>query len=109
MNLFEVILREYIGEKEWSHNLLVRARTLKSAEKKAHKYACKFWSSWEDNEPVKKNEDGQYEFNGGEIVVSGYSLDGYDKEKNIVFEYDEPKHNILSIKKSLYQNMLTQY
>jgi hypothetical protein len=69
MNLFEIILREYIGEKEWTHNLLVRARTLKSAEKKAHKYARKFWSSSEDNQPVKKNVDGQYEFNGGEIVV----------------------------------------
>jgi hypothetical protein len=30
--------------------------------------------------------------NGGEYIVIGYSLDGYDKERNIVFEYDEPKH-----------------
>lgn len=40
----------------------------------------------------------QHALNGGEVVVYGYSLDGYDKEKNIVFEYDEPKHNILSVK-----------
>jgi len=40
----------------------------------------------------------RHALNGGEIKVSGYSLDGYDKEKNIVFEYDEPKHEIKSIK-----------
>ena len=41
----------------------------------------------------------RHALNGGEKVVSGYSLDGYDEEKNVVFEYDEPKHNILSINK----------
>ena len=81
MNLFEIILREYIGEKEWSHNLLVRARTLKSAEKKAHKYARKFWSSSEEDEPVKKNKDGQYEFNGGEIVVEVLDVKETTKEQ----------------------------
>jgi hypothetical protein len=35
----------------------------------------------------------QHAENGGEVVVSGYCLDGYDKDKNIVFEYDEPKHH----------------
>jgi len=30
--------------------------------------------------------------NGGEYKIVGFFLDGYDKEKNIVFEYDEPKH-----------------
>ena len=35
----------------------------------------------------------QHAMNGGEIKISGYSVDGYDKEKNIVFEYDEPNHN----------------
>ena len=34
----------------------------------------------------------QHAMNGGEIIVSGYSLDGYDKERNIVFEYDERYH-----------------
>lgn len=41
----------------------------------------------------------QHALNGGEISIAGFSLDGYDKEKNIIFEYDEPKHNILSISK----------
>lgn len=39
----------------------------------------------------------QHAMNGGEIQIIGYSLDGYDKDKNIVFEYDEPKH-----RKSVY-------
>ena len=32
--------------------------------------------------------------NGGEFFIKklGYWVDGYDKEKNVVFEYDEPKH-----------------
>ncbi len=38
--------------------------------------------------------------NGGEVIISGYSLDGYDKDKNVVFEYDEPKHNRFSVKKN---------
>lgn len=40
----------------------------------------------------------QHAENGGEIIVSGYSLDGYDKSKNIVFEYDEPKHRVASVR-----------
>lgn len=34
----------------------------------------------------------QHAENGGEISVGGYFLDGYDKDLNIVFEYDEAKH-----------------
>jgi hypothetical protein len=30
--------------------------------------------------------------NGGEYEIDGYSLDGYDTNKNIIFEYDEPHH-----------------
>jgi hypothetical protein len=81
MKLFEIVLEERIGEKEWTHNLLVQAKTLKSAEKKAHKYARRYWSSWEDNEPVHKNEDGAYEFNGGEIVVSVEDVSETTKER----------------------------
>lgn len=34
----------------------------------------------------------QHGLNGGEVEIDGYFLDGYDKERNIVFEYDEPFH-----------------
>jgi hypothetical protein len=34
----------------------------------------------------------QHAMNGGEIDVLGYWVDGYDKDKNIIVEYDEPKH-----------------
>lgn len=50
--------------------------------------ACKFI----DEFGKKNGYNFQHAMNGGEIMISGYSLDGYDKIKNIVFEYDEPKH-----------------
>ena len=34
----------------------------------------------------------QHGLNGGEVSFIGYFVDGYDKEKNVVFEYDEPPH-----------------
>lgn len=34
----------------------------------------------------------QHALNGGEYSVSGYLVDGYDRRKNVVLEYDEPHH-----------------
>ena len=34
----------------------------------------------------------QHAENGGEIEIGGFYLDAYDAERNIVFEYDEPRH-----------------
>lgn len=58
--------------------------------------ACKFI----ENFGKKNGYNFQHALNGGEVIVSGYSLDGYDKDKNVVFEYDEPKHNCISVKKN---------
>ena len=41
----------------------------------------------------------QHALNGGEIELGGYMVDGYDRGYNIIFEYDEPKHNGLYEKK----------
>jgi len=41
---------------------------------------------------VQNNWKLQHALNGGEIMCTGYFLDAYDKERNIVVEYDEPKH-----------------
>ena len=45
-----------------------------------------------DNLNTKNKWNLQHAENGGEIQITGYFLDGYDKELNIAFEYDEPKH-----------------
>ena len=50
--------------------------------------ACKFIEKF----GKKNGYNFQHAMNGGEIIVAGYSLDGYDKEKNVVFEYDERHH-----------------
>ena len=34
----------------------------------------------------------QHALNGGEVEFDGYFVDGYDKELNVVFEYDERRH-----------------
>lgn len=34
----------------------------------------------------------QHALNGGEVQICGYCVDGYDKDKNIIFEYDEKIH-----------------
>jgi hypothetical protein len=51
--------------------------------------ACKFM----DEYGKQHGYNFQHALNGGEVQVCGYLLDGYDKGKNVIFEYDEPKHN----------------
>ena len=51
----------------------------------------------------------QHANNGGEVIVCGYRLDGFDKGKNIVLEYDEPHHysgGVLQEKDVVRQNRI---
>jgi len=40
----------------------------------------------------------RHAMNGGEVAICGYSVDGYDEDKNVVFEYDESRHENLTRK-----------
>ena len=79
--LFELRLQESINDKEFTYNKLIPAKTQKSAEKQAHNYARKFWSSYEDSKPVRKNKYKQYLFNGGEIIVEVLSVQETTKDQ----------------------------
>jgi endogenous inhibitor of DNA gyrase (YacG/DUF329 family) len=59
--------------------------------------ACKYF----DKLSKEKGWNLQHAENGGEYYIKnlGYWLDGYDKEKNIVVEYDEYYHRWSSVKK----------
>lgn len=63
------------------------------------KTACEYI----DKLNIQNNWNLQHAENGGEVQIFGYFLDGYDKELNIVFEYDEPYHYI-----DKYNNILCE-
>ena len=50
--------------------------------------ACKFIDKLNE----EKGWNLQHALNGGEVELYGYFVDGYDKERNIIVEYDERKH-----------------
>jgi hypothetical protein len=56
--------------------------------------ACQFIESFGNQNGYKF----QHAMNGGEYSCAGYLVDGYDKDKNVIFEYDEPFHNTPSYK-----------
>lgn len=72
--------------------------------------ACKFIDELNKN----NNWNLQHALNGGEVCFNGYFVDGYDKELNIVFEYDEKHHykdaedNILIDKDIIRQNKIKE-
>lgn len=65
--------------------------------KEKHKdYKCAFNEKACEYMDLLNEEKGwnlQHALNGGEISCGPFSLDGYDKNLNIVFEYDEKQHN----------------
>lgn len=64
--------------------------------------ACEYFNKLNE----EKGWNLQHALNGGEVRIIGYSLDGYDKERNIVVEYDEPKHFLYGkLKKSDIKRM----
>lgn len=53
-----------------------------------NKKACLYFSALSK----EKGWNIKHAENGGEHIISGYSIDGYDENRNIVVEYDEPRH-----------------
>lgn len=66
-----------------------------------NKKACEFI----ENLNKEKGFHFQHQLNGGEFQVGPYFLDGYDKENNIVFEFNEKGHykNLKKIGKDEYR------
>ena len=57
----------------------------------------------------EKHWNLQHALNGGEIHVGPYSLDGYDKELNIAFEYDENSSHHNSEKNKMRDKLRQEY
>lgn len=82
------------GKKQSAETIEKRSRSMR--EHKLSYYgkvnfnpkACEYFDKLNE----EKGWNLQHALNGGEISVIGYSLDAYDKERNIVIEYDEPIH-----------------
>ena len=55
-----------------------------------NKNACLYFDKLNEEKGWKL----QHALNGGEIQIGGYFLDAYDKNNNIIIEYDELKHKI---------------
>lgn len=73
--------------------------TIDNCRARYNKTACQFI----DNLNKSNNWNLQHAENGGEVILCGYYVDGYDKDLNIVFEYDEPTHY-----EDIYNNVLKQ-
>ena len=85
-------LGKHHSEKLKNHLRELRSQQLKDKDMNLNysKKACEYINKLNE----QNNWNLQHAENGGEVLCLGYWLDGYDKELNIVFEYDEPKHYI---------------
>lgn len=75
-------------EKKRKIAIAYREKMIKGCRAAYNVNACKYIDKLNE----EKGWNLQHALNGGEIKLFGYYVDGYDKERNIVFEYDEPKH-----------------
>lgn len=57
--------------------------------------ACEFINKW----GKENGYDFRHALNGGEVTFKRYAVDGYDKNKGVIFEYDEPLHETIGRKK----------
>jgi len=75
-----------------NHLRELRSQQLKDKNMRLNysKKACEYINKLNE----QNNWNLQHAENGGEVLCLGYWLDGYDKDLNIVFEYDEPAHYI---------------
>jgi len=75
-------------------NRLNQIKSLGNTKRMYNPKACEFI----DKLNKERGWNLQHALNGGEVMISGYSVDGYDKDRNIIFEYDEPNHHYHSYK-----------
>jgi hypothetical protein len=66
----------------------LKTKGIQLGKKNFNPKACKFIEEF----GKKNGYNFQHAMNGGEVELYGYFVDGYDKERNIIFEYDEKKH-----------------
>lgn len=75
---------------QWREKMRISA--LRRAKEQGHisfnPKACKYFNQLNK----KMGWTLQHAKNGGEVSVIGYSLDAYDKKRNLVVEYDESHH-----------------
>jgi hypothetical protein len=74
------------------------------SQKNYNPNACKFIEEF----GKKNGYNFQHAMNGGEVELYGYFVDGYDREKNIIFEYDEKKHRYKKQKDLIRQNRIVE-
>lgn len=92
------------GKTPWNKNKLhsentklkIRLSIIEDLRKKGVKFGCVGASNFNskacqfiDRLNQEKGWNLQHALNGGEVQLYGYFVDGYDKKRNIIFEYDE--------------------
>lgn len=100
INVCDKISKSMIGNVGKQHTeetkYKLRISTIKDLKKKGilpsnvnfNPKACEFIDKLNE----ERGWNLQHALNGGEIELYGYFVDGYDKERNIIFEYDEHNH-----------------